>query len=315
MPNVMEIMEEQQATDSSTAIVKAEQGGENNLQLATLGETAVQLYRTEPDDMNMRIFDKNSYENRPDWVKVFVHNLQRRNISVVRCTDKFNYLNECLQFVSQPNYLPFQHLAAEVEKMRSDPSYKTKLKFTPPVKLGTTTGLSFVDNYISHKYFFFDRVRMKRLKSTFGEFLSVTLTNGSIYHNVFGYMSKLYHKCNEGLLTPSSIVNLPIADTEREMFVRRFFWVPQERNPLLYAANDILDIVNVQPYTLDAFNQQFAFLAPHNRSNEAEMIMGGLIEGFKQSKNETKMQTMELEGTLYKEYTVAIKPMVFFNLS
>nr|BAA24256.1 ORF25 [Leucania separata nucleopolyhedrovirus] len=314
MPNVMEIMEEQQATDSSTAIVKAEQGGENNLQLATLGETAVQLYRTEPDDMNMRIFDKNSYENRPDWVKVFVHNLQRRNISVVRCTDKFNYLNECLQFVSQPNYLPFQHLGREVEEVPNRFFDQDELKLRRP------------SNWHHHRpqfrrqlYFaqvlLFDRVRMKRLKSTFGESLSVTLTNGSIYHNVFGYMSKLYHKCNEGLLTPSSIVNLPIADTEREMFVRRFFWCPQERNPLLYAANDILDIVNVQPYTLDAFNQQFAFLAPHNRSNEAEMIMGGLIEGFKQSKNETKMQTMELEGTLYKEYTVAIKPMVFFNLS
>jgi hypothetical protein len=310
MPNLTEIFEQ---TITRPAAVKAEHEDVNNLQVATIGETAVQLYRTEPNDTCMRIFDTNTSENQTNWVKVLIHNLQRRNTTLVKCTDKFNHLSDLIQFATQPIYLPFPDLVSEVDKMRDDPTYNnTKLKFQPPKNQSTTTAINYVDNYVSHKFFLFDRVRVKRSKSTFGEFLSISLTNSNI-HNVFAYLSNRYLK-NEGILSSSSLVNLPTTPVEREVFVRRFFLVPEDRNPIMYATNDIMQIVNVKPYTLDVFDAQFAFIPPYNRSNEVEMVMGAVIEGFKKSKNETKMESMDSEGMLYKEYSVAIKPMVFFNI-
>lgn len=287
-----------------------QQYDEEDMQLAKLEPQAVQPYRTDDDKPMMRYFEVEQ-ETSASWVSTFVYNLQNRNDSVVKCQAKFNCMRDSLAFIRQ--YRPIDDLQREFERVRSDPSYRSDITFVPPSGHSLTTQIGLRGDGGVHKFFFFDTARVKRLKSAYGEFMSVSWTNIGAYNAMYSELIDRYSGRKNTMLQPSVAVNVPAETSqERVIFVRKFYNIYSEMNQRVFSEGELVHPISVVPYSLRDFNEQFALT--ESRSAEVDVIMGAVIEGYKQSKNEIKMELLHNEKCASKQYTLAIKPMIFFNI-
>lgn len=288
--------------------------------------TTLAVYRNENDnddsdeiveydesDKMLCIFKPQTETRSITWVDKFTHNLQKKNLTVLRCHTPFNKLFESLGFLNESI-----SLESWIDKLYPQVNDKVVIEPLKPPKLTYKIGV-LVKGGMFH-FYFFDMVKMKRYKSVYGEFFMITWPNMHVHNKIFGNIMKNHLQEENLKLQNSVLVNLPednVSYANKMMFVRKFFNITQSLNEKVFSTGDLVKSVRCEPFTVDTFNDVFQFESntdPPKPSEEVEMLMGALIEGVKISKNETQFETVTGKKLFEKSYSLSIKPMVFFRI-
>ncbi|AKR17285.1 DBP [Urbanus proteus nucleopolyhedrovirus] len=254
-------------------------------------------------------FDSPSDNQILSWFDKITFNLRRNNHSVMCCYTPFNKLFECLSFSSQCVSL---HKSFNLLY----PNVSDEIVIEPPKNHLKTTyniGMHITGGYLN--FYFYDWVKVRRCKSVYGNFLSLSWTNISQHNKMFGHVFKQYMDIKDLKLSNNVIVNMPVDEklNTKIMFVTKFFDITVKNNEMIYTSNDLIHSVVSTPFSVQRFDELFAFNADDKPSNEIEMLMGAIVEGIKVGKNDTMLMTVNKKMINEKSYSLAIKPMIFFK--
>jgi ssDNA binding protein len=168
------------------------------------------------------------------------------------------------------------------------------------------------------QYYFFDFVRVKRAEGNFGQYLSITWPNQYLHNEAFARLIIAYKRwdCETMKLQNVTYVNMPnnMSAASKTAFARKFFDIRQEQNQQNYMTGQLKKKIVCEHFSLERFDEVFKFEEDSKCSAEIQMLAGVVIEGFKQSKEDTDYETVNCKTLQEKTYSLSIKPMVFFNI-
>ncbi|ACH88670.1 Dbp-2 [Helicoverpa armigera multiple nucleopolyhedrovirus] len=176
-------------------------------------------------------------------------------------------------------------------------------------------------------FFFFDYVRVTAAESTFGNYLSMNWSNMYLHNEAFAKLIIEFKRweCDTMKLKNVVYVNMPAGITNpadahnnvaaKAAFTRKFFDIKQKSNEQNFMTGELKKKIVCEQFTQDRFREVFKFQnADDKTSSEVQMLAGVLIEGFKQSKEDTDYETVNCKTLQEKTYSLSVKPMVFFNI-
>lgn len=278
------------------------------------GCSDVQICHPDNDAM-LTVFKRvKSKQQTQSWESEFVYNMKHGNHTVVFCDSPESTLEELLMFsknkLNLNNYLdhffPSLHNKIVVEKTPKQVMYHMGMQ----VKGGKLS------------YYFFDTVYVKRCVSKYGEFFSLRWANMSLHNEIIAKIIIKYYKLNELIkLQDSVIIKVPKDQQaeEKNNFVKMFYQIERKNNEEVFekgigASRKQLEC---QMFSVDKFNDLFDFRCENGEtkpSNEIKMYMYAIIDGFKVSKNEIEMESLENMKINEKKYSLAITPIVYFKV-
>ncbi|AXS67677.1 dbp [Cryptophlebia peltastica nucleopolyhedrovirus] len=280
---------------------------------------SLDIYKTEVEyDANDKLICifKNREETRAmTWVEKMIHNLAKgKNITVVNCQTEFNQnqLETALGFLETCNNFSRW-------ESRLYPKIDDKITIETPKAPRVVYNVGYHVKGGAIPFYFFDTVKMKRYKSTFGEFFILRWSNINRHNMIYSNIMSQYFKEDQIKLQDCSIINAPDENNPGKIsFVRKFYDIKQHSNETVYSTGDLVKSVVCEPFTVERYNDLFAFQQEGGEqaqpSQEVDLYMGAIIEGFKQSKNETTLESVNNKKYQEKTYSLAIKPMIFFNI-
>nr|ALR71499.1 ssDNA binding protein [Anticarsia gemmatalis multiple nucleopolyhedrovirus] len=155
---------------------------------------------------------------------------------------------------------------------------------------------------------------VKRAKSNFGQFLSITWPAIHDLNEVFGNIMDQYYKYEYPLKLETSVcIHLPEKDLEREAKARQFLWVRRDNNPELYTTGQLNQPLEVMPMTLNEFDYLFEMGKTDGPSHEVPVLVCGCVDGVKYGK---EIQLTDVNNRKFSEkpYSLAFKPILFLIL-
>jgi ssDNA binding protein len=262
-----------------------------------------------PNGNNMLCLFKPQTESRTiTWIDKFIYNLEAQNLTVVRSKTAFNKLFECLSFLQQSLSIKqyYDQLYPEPNKniiILKPTSPRVVFKVGMLIKGG------------SLPFYFFDFVKLKRFTGPYGEFFTFQWRSQLLHNGIYSTIITKFKGWDEQLKMQDIVyVNVPPASSysNRMALVRKFFDIKREHNEHVYMTGQLCKSINCEPFTLDRFNDLFCQLPDQKCSNEVEMLVGAVIEGFKQSKDEIEYETVNNKKVQEKTFSLAVKPEIFF---
>ncbi|QNV47844.1 DNA-binding protein [Alphabaculovirus altersperidaniae] len=265
-----------------------------------------------PDDNKMLcVFKTPSITRTLTWIDSLRYNLQAKNLTVLRCSVAFNKLFDCLAFLRES--LPIDDY---IDLFLPEVSKEIVILKPKPPAIVYLVGKLMKGG--STPFYLFDTAKIKRCLSNYGEFLSISWSRQYLHNEAYANVIMKYKdfECDSMKLQTAACVNLPgdEAVSKKTTFVRKFFDIKQENNERNYMTGRLVKSVQCEPFTVKRFNDLFKFEADSKSSDEVEMLVGIQIDGFKQSKDEIEFETVNNKKVSERSYSLAIKPMVFFNI-
>nr|AFS52001.1 ssDNA binding protein [Dendrolimus kikuchii nucleopolyhedrovirus] len=246
--------------------------------------------------------------NKVTWLNKMVYNLQRNNATVINCADfDAKYVKSGLEFMSSLYSMHEWHgkLYPEIDKniVIVEP-LGSKTTYTIGVRVkGRPSGFAFIDFG-----------KLKRAKSNFGQFFSVQWNNIHYFNKIFGNIMEKYFKDDVPFkMEPSACIHLSDKSNEREILLRKFYNITRDNNMRIYATGELDRPVEIERTTMDQFDEMFEMNKPDGPYQEVELLICGVIEGVKYGK-ETQMTDINNKKYTEKPYSLAFKPVLFFNI-
>ncbi|AAK85599.1 SSDBP [Epiphyas postvittana nucleopolyhedrovirus] len=297
----------------------ANDAGKNDAKRVALQESDTQLLpyngsgfvmKIEKEGM-LRVFTPvNSVQTQSQqclkWQNVLLFNLQELNFTIIN-----------------DNYNDLQYLKHKFKEMKTLSSYYEWCKEELP-----ENNISIMEPLVGKcTYTIGRRVKgrpngfsiaefgtVKRSKSNFGQFLSITWPAIHDHNEVFGNIMDKYYKYEYPLKLESSVcIHLPEKEHEREVKARQFLVVRRSNNPELYATGELNRPLEVVPMSLEEFDTLFEIGKTDGPSHEVPVLLCGCIDGVKYGK---EIQLTDVNNRKFSEkpYSLAFKPILFIVL-
>jgi ssDNA binding protein len=240
------------------------------------------------------------------WLDKLVFNLRVKNGTVFECGND-SYLKSGLDFLFSLNNLHEWHtkMYPDIDKniVTMEPSgQKTTYTIGPRVK-GKPSGFGFADFG-----------KLKRAKSAHGQFFSIQWNNIHYFNKIYGkIMEKYFRDDFEFKMEPSVCLHFSELPTAREILLRKFHNISRANNTRIYATGELDRPVKTERMTPEQFHELFEMDKTDGPFQEVEMLICGIIEGVKYGK-EIQMTDMDNRKYTDKPYSLAFKPILFFNI-
>ncbi|AOT85581.1 dbp1 [Cyclophragma undans nucleopolyhedrovirus] len=246
--------------------------------------------------------------NKVTWLNKMVYNLRRNNATVINCADfDAKYVKSGLEFMSSLYSMHEWHnkLYPEIDK---------NIVIVEPLGSKTTYTIGMRVKGKPSGFAFIDFGKLKRAKSNFGQFFSVQWNNIHYFNKIFGNIMEKYFKDDVPFkMEPSACIHLSDKSNEREILLRKFYNITRDNNMRIYATGELDRPVEIEPTTMDQFDEMFEMNKPDGPYQEVELLIFGVIEGVKYGK-ETQMTDINNKKYTEKPYSLAFKPVLFFNI-
>ncbi|QAT90412.1 DNA binding protein [Spodoptera exempta nucleopolyhedrovirus] len=274
-----------------------------------------------PDDNKMLcIFKTPTFTRQLTWIDTLCYNLDSKNLTVLRCETAFNKLFESLNFLRESVSLD--------QCMKTDftPEISDRIVIVQPVSPRVVYTVGKLVKGGAMPFYFFDFVKVRRCTGKFGQFFSITWSKQYIHNEAFGKLIIKYNNWDDDTMKLQNVayVNFPGNSlSKKTAFVRKFFDIKYEQNQRNYMTGRLAKAVVCEPFTVERFDDLFKFETPTPQQNDAaqssssdeiEMLAGIVVDGFKQSKEDVKLETVTSKKLQEKTYSLSIKPMVFFKI-
>ncbi|ANF29760.1 dbp [Catopsilia pomona nucleopolyhedrovirus] len=242
------------------------------------------------------------------WLDKMIYNLKINNSTVINCNHSdAKYLKSGLDYLSSLYSMHDWHsrLYPEIDKnivIVEPMGSKTTYAIGARVK-GKPSGFGFVDFG-----------KLKRAKSNFGHFFSIQWNNIHYFNKIFGNIMEKYFKDDFPFkMEPNACIHLSEKANEREILLRKFYNITRENNMRIYATGELDRPVEVERTTMEQFDEMFEMNNADGPYQEVEVLICGVIEGVKYGK-ETQMTDINNKKYTEKPYSLAFKPILFFNI-
>ncbi|AAZ38305.1 ORF-139 [Agrotis segetum nucleopolyhedrovirus A] len=245
------------------------------------------------------------------WVDKLRYNLDAKNLTVLRCTTAFNKLFECLSFLRE---------SQSIDQCISDflPEVSKDIVIVRPKSPRVVYQVGKLIKGGAMPFYFFDFCKIRRASGNYGEYFTMSWAKQYAHNEAFANLIIQFKRweCDAMKLQNVTYVNLPSSDSyaSKSVFVRKFFDIKQEHNQRNYMTGRLVKAVVCEPFTVERFDELFKYEGDAKVSAEVEMLVGVQIEGFKQSKEDMDFETVNSKTLQEKTYSLAVKPMVFFNI-
>jgi hypothetical protein len=267
-------------------------------------------YSLEQDESGMLCIFKPLQVERVDvpqktWLEKLVFNLSVKNATVFDCTDP--YLKSGLDFLFSVNNMHEWHtkLYPDIDKsiVAMEPTGQ-KNTYTIGCRVkGKPSGFGFVDFG-----------KMKRAKSTHGQFFSIQWNNIHYFNKMYSNIMQKYFRDEFAFkMEPSVCLHFSDSPPAREILLRKFHNITRAKNAEIYATGALTRPVQTERTTMDQFHEMFELNKSEGPFQEVEMLICGVIEGVKYGK-EIQMTDMDNRKYTDKPYSLAFKPILFFNI-
>ncbi|AIE47852.1 dbp [Peridroma alphabaculovirus] len=247
------------------------------------------------------------------WTDKLRYNLDAKNLTVLRCDTAFNKLFDALAFLRES--MSIDQCIDEILPKPSNDIIILKPKSTGVVY---QVGKQIKGGIMP--FYFFDFVKIRRARGQFGEYLSMRWPKQYMHNEAMSSIIRAYKHWGCQIMKMQNVVysNLPgpEAYTNKMSFVRKFFDIKPEHNQRVFMTGQLCKSVVCEPFTVERFDKLFK-IEPEGKvpSEEVEMLVGVQIEGFKISKNDVEYATIDNSSVQDKNYSLAVKPMVFFHIA
>lgn len=282
---------------------------ENEKQLIPYNDSG---YSIEHDESGMlcvfkplNVTQSHQFSQKITWLDKLVFNLRVKNGTIFECND--SYLKSGLDFLFSMSNLHEWHskLYPEIDKsiVTMEPTgQKTTYTIGCRVK-GKPSGFGFVD---------FGKI--KRAKSAHGQFFSIQWNNIHYFNKIYGnIMEKYFRDDFEFKMEPSVCIHFSELPSAREILLRKFHNITRANNMRIYASGELDRPVQTERTTMEQFHELFELDKTDGPYQEIEMLICGVIEGVKYGK-EIQMTDMNNRKYTEKPYSLAFKPILFFNI-
>ncbi|AVA31206.1 dbp [Oxyplax ochracea nucleopolyhedrovirus] len=257
---------------------------------------------------------KSTVEQQPSsfkitWLDRMVYNLRCNNQTILKCYGSdAKYLHSQLEYLFSLYNMHNWHdkLYPEIDDkvVIVEPMGANKTTYNIGIRVkGKPTGFSFVDFG-----------KLKRAKSSFGQFLSVQWNDIFYYNKIFGQIMQKYLK--EDLpfkMESNACIHLSEKLSDKELFLKKFYNISRESNNNMYATNELIQPIEVTRTTMEQFDELFEMNKTEAQGpfQEVEVLICGVIEGVKYGK-EIQMTDINNKKYMEKPYSLAFKPVLFF---
>ncbi|AGR56771.1 dbp-1 [Hemileuca sp. nucleopolyhedrovirus] len=266
------------------------------------------------DDMSLTFFETKVKSDNETWYDKFLNLLSNENeyYRKVKCTGLLNKLNDCFSlFYTCKNYNYKNNLTPLKVIDEKKTKYQTLYTITP--------SFSPIANFNRWQYYFFDRVKMTRRSGKFGEYFELKWPG--LYKLNHSYGKAMEQHLN-GKVIMKDKINLKFSTKNNGVtdgaallvFIRRFFEITRKQNEYVYLTGQLNDDTHIiaNPMTLLSFNSTFSI------NVEIEMVMGAVIEGVKETKNQMEsvkpLNSKTSTTTRASTFSLAFKPVVFLKI-
>ncbi|AJD09268.1 ssDNA binding protein [Condylorrhiza vestigialis mutiple nucleopolyhedrovirus] len=291
---------------------------EENVELAIQQETQLLPYNNSGFTMEvkkngkLRVFTPNNnmelQQQQMSWQNLVLFNLQELNFTVI------NSYHGDLQFL-QHKFKQLQLMYTYYEWRKEKPNQQNNISIMEPSigKCTYTIGRRVTGRPKGFVIAEFGSV--KRAKSNFGQFLSITWHAIYDINEVFGNIMDKYFKYEYPLNLESTVcTHLPEKDLEREVIARQFLWVRRDNNPELYTTGQLNQPLEVVPMTLNEFDYLFEMGKTDGPSQEVPVLVCGYVNGVKYGKEIQLTDVNNNRKFSEKPYSLAFKPVLFLIL-
>ncbi|AKN81008.1 Single-stranded DNA binding protein [Lonomia obliqua multiple nucleopolyhedrovirus] len=240
------------------------------------------------------------------WLDKVVYNLRVKNTTVINYND--SYLKSGLDYLSTIDNIQQWH-------DRLYPDIDNSIVIVEPVGIKTTYTIGSRVKGKPSGFVFVDYGKIKRAKSVHGNFFSIQWNGIHYFNKIYSNIMEQYFKDDLPFKMESSVcLNLPEKVSEREILLRKFYNISRENNMKIYSSGELLCPVQTERVSMHQFDEMFEMNKTEGSSQEVEMLICAVVEGVKYGKIETAMRDINNKKYYEKMYSLAIKPILFFNI-
>ncbi|AUV65401.1 DBP-2 [Alphabaculovirus myunipunctae] len=262
-----------------------------------------------PDgNLMMYMFNAPTLIRNVTWMDKFRYNLNKKNQTVL------NYNSSVFEIMG------FLRQSLSIDDNIEDflPSVSDQIVINKPKSPRVVYQVGKLLKGGMSQYYFFDYVRVKRAEGNFGQYLSMTWPNQYLHNDAIANVIIKYKKwdVNSMKLQDITYINIPNNTTVagKMAFARKFFDIRQQCNKSNFMSGELKKKVVCEQFSVERFDEVFAFEGETKTSADVRLLAGVIIEGFKQSKEETDYETVNCKTIQEKTYSLSVRPMVFFKI-
>nr|AJR20320.1 dbp2 [Lymantria dispar multiple nucleopolyhedrovirus]AMO27545.1 DBP [Lymantria dispar multiple nucleopolyhedrovirus]AMO27718.1 DBP [Lymantria dispar multiple nucleopolyhedrovirus]AQQ80068.1 dbp2 [Lymantria dispar multiple nucleopolyhedrovirus]QDE14902.1 ssDNA binding [Lymantria dispar multiple nucleopolyhedrovirus] len=271
------------------------------------------------DDDRLCVFRANdeaaAMQSSATWIDELMYNLKRGNFTVVTCdSPNKNLLNSLLKVQHKLNIGQYmQQLYPDVSEELAP---KLVIRKPKPPRLVYEVGMHVHGGKLP--FYFVDNVVLRRCVSDFGEFMTARWTEMNAHNSIFAQMVLRYNSWEGEMITmrDNVIIKLP---NDKAAFARMFFDIKRQTNEEVYdkGIGGSEKQVMCEMFDAERFDEMFQFNMVANEctpSDEVNMIMVAIIDGFRQGKDDIEMETVNNKKVKERWFSLAVQPVAFFNI-
>ncbi|AKN80623.1 Single-stranded DNA binding protein [Perigonia lusca single nucleopolyhedrovirus] len=239
----------------------------------------------------------------------FEFNMLRDNYTAIYCDSPCNQLDVLLKSLRNKLNLYSSQWANVLMNMDA----KIVIEQAKPPKVVHQVGYHVRGGKLP--FYFFDTVYLKKYSGKFGEFFTARWSNITLHCDLFSKILMRYQSWEEDeLMTMQENVVIKVPADKRQ-FVKMFYEIRQEDNQEVYEKGLIKANKPMlsQMFTVAQFEKMFELLESDGPSEEVQMYMFAVVDGFKEGKVEMEMETVNNKKIKEKKWSLAITPVVFIK--
>lgn len=257
------------------------------------------------NDDNLIIFDKNNrHQTKPlQWTSLLINKLNyKENVkNAIVCNTFLNKLADELTNVSKTNY----------ESIMNSSLTASMLSVTPPSTLRKLYNVKKGTGKTAKQLYFFDKVNIVRNTNNWTEYLTMSWSG---LHRINDLCAKALEAHLKRPVTIQNVIYLNVSNlndkepVNKILFVRKFFNITRANNESIYSTGRLNKTIVAEMCDVNQFEQLFV------KGKSVQVIVGAKIDGILEGKRAQPIETVHNKIVNECTFSLAIKPIVFFNI-
>ncbi|AUA60248.1 DBP [Operophtera brumata nucleopolyhedrovirus] len=272
---------------------------------------SIRVFEDDEDERN-----ETDMMKRATWQNKMLMALREGNATFLKSLAHSEDLKNGLSFTN--NYRNMLQHSKELY-----PNPHAKLIVNPPKANKYTYQIGFLQRGGFESYYCWDYVKLKPFNGVFGPFYSATWATMPIMNKIFGNIMTINQKANGDKAENDDNADLML---QPNVIIKQFditndivFSIDPAQNESIVSTDNYSEKLKVDKMSPQLFNKLFGFPGAKDAKpgeplqfEESRVLMGFVIEGVKESKSETYLETVNAKRCKIKQYTIAIKPKIIF---
>jgi hypothetical protein len=283
----------------------------SSITTVAVSDSSIQVFENDDDERN-----ETDVAQMITWKDKMLNALREGNATFIKSLAHSEDLKNALSFTNNYRNIMTKHKELW-------PAPHDNLIVNPPKPNKYTYLIGFLQRGGFESYYCWDYVKLKPFNGAYGPFYSASWASMPLMNKVFGNIMTINQKANNSdgneivddlMLQPNVIIKQ--FDITNDMV----FTIDPTQNESIVSTNNYTQKLKVDKMSPQLFDKLFGFPGAKDAKpgepiqfEESRVLMGFVIEGVKESKSYTILETVNAKKRKIKQYNIAIKPMIIFK--